>query len=546
MQDNTRLSDNLLIFTSLRRPAPVNSNSMEKKPDQTHHIGSFRQATHGPAPPSFAVVATVDRDLRLVSANRRFLEIFQSCPDARAGTPLSAMVEKSIFEEIFLKGLVQCVESEEAHLQSWVKSVSGEYHFLDMVFCACRADGESLESIVITGRNDRHRHRSTEALRQAENRYRSLFEESRDVVYFTTPDGLLVDVNPAGLALFGYASQAELVGRDLAQLIYINSRDRQAFKDQMLKDGHVHDLEMMLRRKDGSTITVLNNATVIRNAEDEVILFQGIIRDISEQKNLENQLIQSQKMEALGNLVGGISHDFNNILTAMLGFIDLAQTHSDNPAELSSNLEDLARSVNRAKNLVGQILNFSSKKEPKTQVVALGPILEDVINLLRATIPENIEIREQRADREYLILADPNQIFQVMLNLTTNAVHAMEESGGVLSIGLKHLNLRHPSVLKGIKLPPGDYLQITVRDNGQGIDAQHLSQIFDPFFTTKPIGKGSGMGLAVVHGIITRHQGYIGVSSAPGNGTDFSVFLPRVSAEGRSVSDPENGFPEGI
>jgi len=289
------------------------------------------------------------------------------------------------------------------------------------------------------------------------------------------------------------------------------------------------------RKKDGTVFPVEITASHLTLQGQEVHI--AAIRDISfriesekEKIKLEEQLRQSHKMEAIGTLAGGIAHDFNNMLGIILGNTELAidDVPEWNPARL--NLEEIKIASFRAKDVVRQLLSFARKTDQKRKPVKINPIITDVLKLLRSSIPTSIEIRSNIPKESQIIFADPTQINQVMINLCTNAAQAMEEDGGILEISLDSMTLDE-STAQPNALSLGQYVKLTVNDTGHGIAPEIKDRIFDPYFTTREFGKGSGMGLAMVHGIVMNHDGVITVESEVGKGTTFNIFFPIVSRE---------------
>jgi signal transduction histidine kinase len=246
-----------------------------------------------------------------------------------------------------------------------------------------------------------------------------------------------------------------------------------------------------------------------------------------EKKRLAAQVRRSQKMETIGTLAGGIAHDFNNILSAILGHTQLASTKITHDSSAQENLRYVLAAGRRGKDLVSQILAFSRQTEHERRPMHLGPAIEEVLSLLRATLPTTIEIKAELETKPATVLADPSQMHQVFANLCANAAHAMRDGGGTLEVRLEAIDITHERTQK---LAPGPYLQVMIRDTGIGMEPAVLERIFDPFFTTKNAGEGTGMGLAVVHGIIASHGGTIKVDSSPGRGTAFVICLPRIGA----------------
>jgi CheY-like chemotaxis protein/signal transduction histidine kinase len=253
--------------------------------------------------------------------------------------------------------------------------------------------------------------------------------------------------------------------------------------------------------------------------------------DISELHHLQDQVIQQQKLESLGTLAGGIAHDFNNILNAIIGYTDLAMIRNEEEAvSLHEDLGQVRKAANRATELVRQILTFSRKQHQEIQPLQISLIVKEALKLLRASIPTTIDIQHEITSRA-TVLADATHIHQMVMNLCTNAFHAMMERGGVLRVTLKEFAIDHPMIDSGTELPPGGYAMLSVSDTGCGMDQETMAKIFEPYFTTKEMGKGTGLGLAVVHGIVKGHQGRIAVYSEPGQGTTFNVYLPLIAKE---------------
>jgi PAS domain S-box-containing protein len=276
------------------------------------------------------------------------------------------------------------------------------------------------------------------------------------------------------------------------------------------------------------------------------------IRDISGQKQVEtereklkSQLAQAQKMEAIGTLAGGIAHDFNNILGAILGYAEMARDDIASDSRVASDLDQVINAGKRARELVKQILAFSRQAE--TERVSLQPagIVHDAVKLLRPSLPATIEIRQDIDAAAGPILADPTQLHQILVNLCTNAYHAMEETGGVLTISLKNLHLAAEDLRQRPQIAPGDFVQISVSDTGSGMTPEVRERIFEPYFTTKEQGKGTGMGLSIVHGIVQSHEGFLSCYSEPGEGTVFHVFLPVVSGDAAAIGMPVAAVPLG-
>jgi len=259
----------------------------------------------------------------------------------------------------------------------------------------------------------------------------------------------------------------------------------------------------------------------------------------------ERMLRQAQKMEAIGTLAGGIAHDFNNILTPIIGYTEMAMLTAGPDDPILPNLEEVLKASHRAKELVKQILTFSRQTEHEIKPIRMIPLVKEVIQLLRGSVPPIIELRTQiQIDRD-IVKADPTQMHQVIMNLCTNALHAMKDKGGILEVGMRPVNVDSRTRGALARLRFGAYLEITIRDTGHGMDRTVMDRIFEPFFTTKRSGEGTGMGLSVVHGIISSLQGIITVESEVGKGTTFHLFLPLIEQAAEQVATSTDPLPRG-
>lgn len=371
--------------------------------------------------------------------------------------------------------------------------------------------------------------RAERSLRESEQRFRTLFEESKDVFYISTAEGRFLDINPAGVELFGYGSKEELMNVNIGKDIYAYPQDRKRFSDLVALTGYAKDYEVLMRRKNGDKLWVLITSTALRDRKGNLTGYRGVIRDVTEHKKLEQQLLQSQKMEAIGLLAGGIAHDFNNILTAIIGYGNLLKKQLKDNDRQRGYAEQVLESANRAARLTKSILAFSRKQVLKPEAVDLNAAIARVEKLLVRLIGEDILLKAVLHGADMTVMADSTQIEQVLINLATNARDAMPKGGSlIIETSIETLDKEHADAY-GLR-EPGKYAAVTVEDTGSGFDEETQSRIFEPFFTTKESGKGTGLGLSIVHGIIHQHGGHIMVDSRPGEGTRFKFFLPLVQA----------------
>jgi PAS domain S-box-containing protein len=362
----------------------------------------------------------------------------------------------------------------------------------------------------------------------SEKRYRTLFEESKDAIFIITPDGKIVDANPAAVELSSYSSREELLHVDVTPFLYTTLGTLDQVEQTLLQQGFVKDFEFVIRRRDGSKLTVLGSVTAVRDENGELTAYQGIVRDITERKELEEQLYQSQKMEAIGRLAGGVAHDFNNLLTVIKGYAGLLLSlQPDESNQQSKDIEQIMQAAEQAATLTRQLLAFSRQQPLQPKIINLNQVMIYLEKMLRRLIGEDIDLTTILADDLGQVKADPGQIEQVIMNLVVNARDAMPQ-GGKLTVETANVELDENYTRHYVDVTPGAYVMLAVSDTGQGMNEETQSHIFEPFFTTKAAGQGTGLGLATVHGIVKQSNGHILVYSEPEQGTVFKIYLPQV------------------
>ncbi|MEW6235483.1 MAG: PAS domain S-box protein [Candidatus Omnitrophota bacterium] len=379
--------------------------------------------------------------------------------------------------------------------------------------------------------------RSEDALRESEERYRQFFEDDLTGDFINAADGRLIDCNPAYVRIFGFASVDEALGSN-ARDIYLNPKDRVQFLDFLKEKKRLLNFERTLRRKDGKIVNTIENLIGIFGENGELTGIRGYVFDITDRKLLEEQYRQAQKMEAVGRLAGGIAHDFNNLVMAIKGYCDFAlkKLAEDHPAQ--EDILEVKKAGDRTAALTRQLLAFSRKQVLQTQYIDLSRVIVGMDKMLRRLIGEDIELATLPNPAKGIVKADPGQIEQIIMNLAVNARDAMPQ-GGKLTIETQNVVLDEAYVFSHIHVKPGPYVMLAISDTGKGMDEETRSRLFEPFFTTKEVGKGTGLGLATVYGIVKQSDGYIWVYSEPGKGATFKIYLPRIEgAEEKPLAPP--------
>lgn len=370
------------------------------------------------------------------------------------------------------------------------------------------------------------RKRAEEALRSSEARIKSLFENMPVGLCQFSPEGEIIAANPALVQMLGYASEAELKTVN-ALSFFAGVEERQNFLDELERSGRVHNVEYVFTRKDGRDINVLKSARAIRSGTNEVLYLEATIIEITERKQLGDQLRQSQKMEAVGRLAGGIAHDFNNLMTLITGYGQMLMDDLPLGDPARDVLEEVLSAAARAASLTRQLLIFSRKHVVQPVVLDLNDVVAGIDKMLRRLTGDDIELRLVLAPDLWPVKADHSQLEQILMNLIVNARDAMP-GGGVILIETANTDIDLEFARSHPEIAPGPYVVLTVSDEGLGMDAVTLTHIFEPFFTTKEQGQGTGLGLSIVYGIVKQSGGYISAASEPDKGTRFYIYLPRV------------------
>ncbi len=399
--------------------------------------------------------------------------------------------------------------------------------------------------------HEQMRDRAEHELRRSGQKFRDLIESITECFWEVDKELRLIYASPILEQITGY-SPGETMGLGLDELTLPGSSENSLA--HVVAAMHARKpfkmVEDLFIRKDGKKVFLESSGTPIMDNNNLLQGYRGITRDISEQRSLAGQLRQSQKMEAIGTLAGGIAHDFNNILTAILGYSEIARMGLPPDDPVGKNLDEVINAGNRATELVKQILTFSRQGKEDFKPLQVQLIIKEALKLLRSSLPTTIQLKESIAADTGLILADPTQIHQVLMNLCTNAKHAIGDENGILTVSLSQIQVTNSAAIAACpQLEQGSYLDLAISDTGCGMDGVTRAKIFDPFFTTKEKEKGTGLGLAVVHGIIEQHKGKITVASEPAQGTVFHIYLPVIEEEQQEeqiIIEDDSGGSERI
>ena len=381
------------------------------------------------------------------------------------------------------------------------------------------------------------RRRAEEALRQSETLYRSLVEHAVYGIYRSTLDGHMVAANPALVEMLGYTSEDEILAQDMTRNIYADPAERERLIARYHDAERYDGVETEWKRKDGSPLAVRLSGRPVRREDGALEGFEMVVEDVTERRRLEGQLRQAQKMEAIGQLAGGVAHDFNNLLTAVLTSCELLGDELPADSPHAEDLHTICSAAQHGAELTRKLLAFSRRQPLEVRKVSLAVVANDFLAVARRVVPEDLDVAVRIDVPETTVNADPGAIEQILMNLVTNARDATPAGGRiVIEVGRRALDEEYRRTYGWGR--PGDYVTLTVSDTGCGMDAATQRRIFEPFFTTKPVGQGTGLGMSMVYGLVKEHDGFVHVYSEVGHGTTVRVYFPVVTGEGAPPARP--------
>ncbi|MGR3318866.1 MAG: PAS domain S-box protein [Candidatus Anammoxibacter sp.] len=463
----------------------------------------------------------ISSDYTYEAINDSFVASHKKSREEIIGNSVGEVWGEETFKEKIKAHLDKCFAGNEEHYQEWFNFGALGLRYID-VRCYPYYNDEGIVTNAAVISHDITEHKLVED----ENvLLATAIESASNAVVITDTNGAILYVNSAFEQITGYKRE-EAINKKM-NLLKSGKQDKSFYKEMWdtITNGKVWAGSLVNMKKDGTLFSERLTISPVNDSTGKRVNYIAVKRDITKELELEAQLHQSQKLESIGTLAGGIAHDFNNILASIIGYSEL--TIEDMPAgsRARANLEEVLNAGNRAKELVRQILAFSRKNETKYKPLHLSSIVKETLKLIRATLPATIKIQQNIDLICRPIVGDETQIQQVMMNLCINAEHAMDKHGGILQVSLEEVDV-DKNLADSLKAQAGHYIRLTIADTGGGMTDDVMDKIFDPFFTTKEVGKGTGMGLSAVHGIVKSHGGMITVSSEVGKGSTFHVFFP--------------------
>jgi PAS domain S-box-containing protein len=485
-------------------------------------------------------VSRVDRSLKYLFVNDAYERIFSRPREQIIGHTMLEVLGDQLFNDV-RENVEKVLSGEPISFETHFIDAQGLHHHALVHYVPDRNAQNEVMGFFIIAFNVTDLRQAEDAVRMSDAALKSISQG----VIITDRNGQILSLNRAFSTITGYTAEETL--HQNCELLSANFQDPVALSSlqEARRKGIEFSREVLDRRRDGSLFWNDLTLTPVRGANGSITHFISVIRDVTERRKLEEQFRRSHRMEAIGHLASGVAHDFNNILAAILGNAELAiheTLHSNTRLEC---LKEIVTACDRGKSMIQQILSFSRQSPQQQRVIRLAPIIQESINLLRVTLPSSVNIKVSLAQDAPEILADPTQIHQVLVNLCTNAWHALGDKPGSIDVQLDRWVVNEDMANHGINPGTRAFARITVRDTGEGMSPEVLEQIFDPFFTTKEQGKGTGLGLAVVMGIVQAHHGTISVESQVGKGSTFYIHLPASNSSAPKTPSTSIGTSRG-
>ncbi len=470
-------------------------------------------------------VVLVDNENRILRLNREFTTLFGYTVDDALGQSVDMLLAPESLHDEAVQITNQVASGDRVAVETVRKTRDGTLVYVSILGAPITTIGGQVAVYGIY-RDISQRKRAEEALRRSEANYRGLVENATHGIYRSSPDGRFLMVNPALVTMLGYKTADELMSVDIGRDVYLHPEDRQQAVERYRLMGRYDAMEVDWKRKDGTPIAVWLSGRPVKDGAGNVQYYEMIAEDVTERRMLEDQLRQVQKMEAIGQLTGGIAHDFNNLLTVISANAEIvAESLPEDLAELRGDVEDLLTAAQRGTALVKKLLGFGRRAMLDLHLVDVATLVADTAAMVRRIVPENIEIDLVPSGPVSSVRVDPVAMEQILLNLATNSRDAMPD-GGTLRFELADERVDEDFSMSHPGLAPGRYVCVTVSDTGIGMSTDTKEHIFEPFFTKKPHGLGTGLGMAMVYGLVKQLSGYVDVVSEPHVGTAVRLYFP--------------------
>jgi PAS domain S-box-containing protein len=473
------------------------------------------------------MIAVVHMDGRRIYNSMAYQKVLGYSPEELKGSSSLGEIHPDDLPRVQAAAEQSRLTGVGANLEYRIRHKDGTWRVLESTSSVILSEKGIAEKLVIVNRDITERKRASDALRLSEGSFRSMIENAPYGIYRATAAGQLLRVNPALQKMLGYDSADELLKMNLATDLYSEPQEHQRIIELLATEKGFKDVEVEWKRKDGTLAKARCSGLLVRDEAEQEAHFEVFAEDATEKRLLERQLQLAQKMEAVGRLSGGIAHDFNNLLGVIIGYSEVLKKRLKISDPLREHAEEIEKAGQRAASLTRQLLAFSRQQVLAPAVLNLNALLTDLGKMLPRLIGEDVELALKLDPKIGLVKADQSQIEQVVMNLVVNARDALPQ-GGRLVVETANVTLNQAYTLLHPGSRVGPYVMLSVTDNGTGMSVETLAHLFEPFFTTKERGKGTGLGLATVYGVVKQSGGYIWVDSEPGKGSSFKVYLPQI------------------
>jgi two-component system, cell cycle sensor histidine kinase and response regulator CckA len=502
------------------------ANSFNKIPEELHKTTVSKAYTDNIMNTMIDALIVIDPDMKIKTVNKGTIDLLGYSEKELIESNIGMIFGFGYIDSLEGVRMVRLIEKGEArNYETLLQSRDGR-HISVLINSSTMKDNDgNIDCFVCTIRDITDRKLAEDALRNAEEKYRKIFEGALEGIFQAKLDGRLISANPALARVLGYDSHEELINTvtDIWEQLHPDPADLHLFSRNIFEKGEIRNQEIQIRRKDGNLAWLSINAQIVRDKVGKPLYCEGVLEDIDNRKKLELELHQAQKMEAIGTLAGGIAHDFNNLLMGIQGCASLILLNKDPSYPDYDKLRSIEQQVQSGAALTKQLLGFARSGRYEIKPVEINTIMERTAVMFNRTRKE-IVIEKKFSKDLWVVEADEGQIEQILINLYVNAWQAMP-GGGTIYLETENIVLNE-QYITSFYIKPGNYVKITITDTGTGMDEKTRQRIFEPFFTTKEMGRGTGLGLATVYGIVKGHGGIINVYSEKGYGTTFNIFLP--------------------